>query len=313
MDGIGDTGMTRPERCLLCRAAGSLASAGFSQRYLQAGRPAMLVPWWLCMQCRGWFAYPTPSMDMIQSNWGVVEYADLSKQRTVAAEKEALFDRILHELRAAGLLGNLLDVGCNTGMFMLAARNAGWKVAGFDPNESAIQVARQQGLDVKCRWLVHECGYTAGYFQTITAIDVFYYSWNPFEDLKAYYNLLDAGGILAMRISNKRFAAGVVRWMTRPGPHRDYRLSRILQGQFHSVCLRSLVRILKKVGFDDIRCLAGAMTSRRQAASWKSWLAYSAADVIRYATGGGVNLSPGILLLARKPRSDDRHARCGSS
>jgi SAM-dependent methyltransferase len=43
--------------------------------------------------------------------------------------------------------GSILDVGCGSGQFLLALREAQWEVHGVEVNESAVAAAREAGLD----------------------------------------------------------------------------------------------------------------------------------------------------------------------
>jgi 2-polyprenyl-3-methyl-5-hydroxy-6-metoxy-1,4-benzoquinol methylase len=57
--------------------------------------------------------------------------------------RELLADRLDRLTRAVGLPGRLLDVGCGTGLFVEAARRAGWEVRGTETSEDSIRYARQ--------------------------------------------------------------------------------------------------------------------------------------------------------------------------
>ncbi|MCU0431927.1 MAG: class I SAM-dependent methyltransferase [Bacteroidia bacterium] len=49
----------------------------------------------------------------------------------------------------AGKTGTLLDIGCGTGEFLNASREAGWKVTGVEPSAQARQAAKNNhGLDI---------------------------------------------------------------------------------------------------------------------------------------------------------------------
>jgi SAM-dependent methyltransferase len=219
----------------------------------------------------------------------------------MADMRKTLVRRLLDGLQKRGPVENLLDVGCNSGAFLLRAKEAGWEVSGYDPNPAAVTVARQRGLDVRRAWNLDECGFPPDGFQAITVIDVFCYSWHPFADLADLYRLLRPGGVLAMRLTNKRSALGLLRWVLPSGDRRDGRLSGILQNQFHSISVGALLRVLRRIGFHDCRALPHAITSPLRALGWPSSAAYLLADALYYGTLGRINLSPGILLFARKP------------
>jgi 2-polyprenyl-3-methyl-5-hydroxy-6-metoxy-1,4-benzoquinol methylase len=45
--------------------------------------------------------------------------------------------------------GSLLDIGCGTGYFLQAAKNAGWQTQGIEPNNTAREIAKKQKIKVK--------------------------------------------------------------------------------------------------------------------------------------------------------------------
>ena len=150
-----------------------MQSAEFRQQYRQAGGPALPVAWWECRDCRGWFAYPVPTVDAIRKNWGAVAYANPVCQPGIFEGKQHVISRILTGLAKRISPGDLLDVGCSTGMFMLAAQKAGWRASGIDPNESAANAARQQGFDVRPGWSLDQSWNAASRFHAVTLIAVF--------------------------------------------------------------------------------------------------------------------------------------------
>ncbi|KJV30923.1 class I SAM-dependent methyltransferase [Luteibacter yeojuensis] len=51
-------------------------------------------------------------------------------------------------LKGEGNNRRVLDVGCGNGLFLRRAESLGWQATGLDPDPSAVQAARSQGLDV---------------------------------------------------------------------------------------------------------------------------------------------------------------------
>jgi SAM-dependent methyltransferase len=203
--------------------------------------------------------------------------------------------------------GPLLDFGCNFGQFLVIAREDGWWPSGFEPFAKAAEQARTKGFEVHCGWSLQETRLNEGHFAAITATDVFYYVKDPFVTLRTFHRLLKPGGVLAMRLTNKRFVLGVVRAFSTKGPLRDGRISRILQAQFNSISLTSLSRILRRVGFDQIRIQPHATTAPWDALEWKSRIAYFGADALYVLSLSKINVSPGVLLFGEKPlHSGDR-------
>lgn len=70
---------------------------------------------------------------------------------------EGELDRLLHrEEERPGGSGSLLDLGCGTGMYALAAAARGWHVVGIDASQVAIDRARDRAAtsDVDVRFEV---------------------------------------------------------------------------------------------------------------------------------------------------------------
>lgn len=180
------------------------------------------------------------------------------------------------------------------------ARDADWSPSGFEPCELAAAVARFKGFDVRSGWSLEDAGFPESHFAVITAIDSFYYVWKPLRTLEYFHQLLKPGGVLAMRISNKRSVLGFVRACSVPGRKRNARISRTLQAQFHSINLKALEQILRTVGFDRVYTIPRAMTSPWRFCTWRTRLAYFGSDVLYATSLGSVNVYPGVIVIARK-------------
>jgi SAM-dependent methyltransferase len=289
-----------PSRCHLCNAPHAIVPAGFHQVYPQKDAPPVLLDWWECRVCKGWFAHPIPSPEVIERHWKTVAYLDPALEIAIARAKEVVQRRILAGLSRWTKPGPLLDFGCNYGHFLVMASQAGWIPYGFEPNAMAADSARAKGFDVRSGWSLDEVGFPLRHFAAVTANDVFGLVWHPFATLRAFADLLRPGGVLAMRLTNKRFILGLTRAFSRPGKARDARISTLLQAQFHSISLPSLSRVVQAVGFKGIRILPHAATAPWRALEWGTRIAYLGADVLYVLSLMQVNLSPGVLLFARK-------------
>lgn len=288
------------DRCRLCDQRGGVSLAGFQQLYRQLDAPGIHLKWWECRHCRGWFVYPVPTPTEIILHCSKAAYNDPAQSTEIASGKDAFLRRILLRLADWTAHGPLLDFGCSFGEFLVLAREAGWVASGFDPYSLAVERASQKGFDVRCGWELGEVGFPEKHFSAITAIDSFCFAWHPSEMLQLFHRLLQPGGVLAMRLTNKRVVLGLARALSRSGPDRDERLSRLLQGQFHSIAIESLVSILRGMGFDRIEVDSQAMTAPWRRLSASTRLAYGLARVGSLLSLYKVNFSPGVLLFAQK-------------
>jgi len=292
-----------PAQCQLCDSCSGIVPAEFHQVYRQKDSAPILLDWWECCNCRGWFVYPVPTPQAILRNCGTAAYNDPNRVTEIGQAKEAVHKRILEQLSKWTKPGALLDFGCNFGHFLVMARDAGWTACGFEPGGFAAEAARIKGFDVSCGWSLEEAGFPEGHFAAITANDSFYYAWNPNATLRIFQHLLKPEGVLAMRLTNKRFILGLVRAFSTSSSRRDAQLSRILQGQFHSISIGQFTPILRCVGFDRIHVGPGAVTALWCDLSRRAQAAYLAAQLAYVLTLSKVNISPGVLLFARKAAS----------
>ena len=290
-----------PSRCLLCNAGTRIKDAGFRQLFIQKGLAPVSLNWWACSNCHGWFAYPVADPEVIKRHWPTVDWADANQEAEISIAKESLFRKILVGLSDLTSPGLLLDDGCGYGRFLVMAHEAGWSPYGFDPNEEAVKIALTKGeFDVRCGWDLAEANFSQGAFSAITAVDSFYYAWDPSATLQVYHRLLKPGGVLVMRTSNKRLIMGLIRTFFKKGPKLNSRLSRILRAQFHSVYLREFTRILERAGFDRICIDPRAASAPWSSLKWRTRGAYFLADVVRFLTLRRINLSPAAIVFAVK-------------
>lgn len=290
----------QPDHCLLCHQTGRIRSAGFRQSYKQVGRDPLTLSWWECGACSGWFVWPVPTPSEIESHCNRASYNDPSQARVVSEGKKSLHERLLCQIAKWTPRGRLLDVGCSFGEFMLLAHADGWVPTGFDPYRPAAASAAQKGFDVRCEWVLEKAGYPDSHFAVVTAIDSFYYVWNPYQTLQTFHDLLLPGGVLAMRITNKHAILKLARALSLPGEGRNARLTAILKGQFHSIGVNRLGEILRGIGFDRLIVQPLATTAQWNTLSLGTRTAYFVAQGLYSGTFGKINLSPGVLIFAQK-------------
>ena len=97
--------------------------------------------------------HPTPSLVVLPKYYESEDYISHTDG------KRTLFEKIYHLVKRNAIKGKvsllnkeqkskgkLLDIGCGTGDFLVEAKNHGWSVLGFEPNEDAKQLAKNKGV-----------------------------------------------------------------------------------------------------------------------------------------------------------------------
>lgn len=108
------------------------------------------------------------------------------------------FRRILERLARAGVSGTVLDVGAATGIFLAAAREKGWRVAGVEPSRWAVDEARRRfGLEIFCGTLA-EAGFAPESFDAVVLLDVIEHVSDPPSLMTDVNRILTPGGMVVL-------------------------------------------------------------------------------------------------------------------
>src|SRR5262249_4615202 len=144
----------------------------------------------------------------------------------------------------SGAEGDLLEIGCATGLFLRAAAETGFRVQGCDPwREAAAIAAEQFGSCVKNSGF-HVADYEAGCFRAFAMVDVIEHVEDPVQLVNDIHQLLASGG-----------------WLALSTPNFDSWSRRILQSRWHFLerphltffTPETISNLLRSSGFSDIR------------------------------------------------------------
>ncbi len=97
--------------------------------------------------------------------------------------------------------GEILDIGCGNGGWLLRLKNAGWKTTGVEIDAPASQTANEAGLNVFCGTLI-DADFPDNSFDVIRLHYVFEHLINPKETLDEIHRILKPDGICLIRIPN---------------------------------------------------------------------------------------------------------------
>ena len=153
----------------------------------------------------------------------------------------ARWQPFLDTLAGSHRSNRLLDVGCATGEFLLAARTQGWNVYGVETSPpAAAQAQRLSGATVHVGTL-ETADFPDGNFDAITMWDVIEHLQDPRAYLQESARLLRPGGLLSITTPNIRslayFLLGPAWRPVGPNDHLYY------------FAPRTLARLLNECGF----------------------------------------------------------------
>ena len=150
------------------------------------------------------------------------------------ADIYAINEQRLYYIRKFKLKGNILDIGCGTGLFLKTASHYGFNVYGIDVSQAAVKNAKEEfGIDADKK-LISQLDPDHMKFDVITMWHVLEHLIDPVGELLKVRELLKDEGVLFIevpnlnsikfRLSNKKWKGG-----NHPLYHRSYFTPRTLR------------------------------------------------------------------------------------
>jgi 2-polyprenyl-3-methyl-5-hydroxy-6-metoxy-1,4-benzoquinol methylase len=137
--------------------------------------------------------------------------------------------------------GNLLEVGCATGISLKVARGHGWKVYGVEVNGSAAMIAKNiLKEDVVRVGHLNDAMFPDGFFSLVTLFDVIEHIPHPMEFMATLHKKIAPGGSIFFLTPNIDTAS--FRMLREKWPH-------FVAEHLLLYSPRSLDRLLKESGF----------------------------------------------------------------
>lgn len=158
-----------------------------------------------CGQCS--LAYiadpPTPdALAALYQGQGDYHSALLDPQSGTFAHIGKIAQRHLAFTRAWCPAGELIDIGCSTGMFLDAARRAGFSVSGTELSQASARFARDHfGLSV-VEGDIHTVSAQQQRYDVVTMFDVIEHVTDPARDMAAAWQMLKPGGMFILSTPN---------------------------------------------------------------------------------------------------------------
>lgn len=169
-----------------------------------------------CRDCMAVFLNPCPTDMFLEDFYNHRYYSDehrkkmgwetdltkISSEILLQMEKRMNFVESFINEELKYPRGNILDVGCSTGFFLLEAKLRHWNAQGIEISDRAATIAREHlQLPVKTGVLT-ENDFENESFDVVTAWDVIEHISEPKNFLVNIYRLLKKGGILVFNTPN---------------------------------------------------------------------------------------------------------------
>ncbi|MHC4660094.1 MAG: class I SAM-dependent methyltransferase [Planctomycetota bacterium] len=102
-----------------------------------------------CLDCGMMYQSPRPADPIAVSVATTEDGVGYFDEKAFDKRKQKRYASVLADFSRYKQTGRLLEIGCASGGFLVAARNAGWNVHGVEISETAASIAREKhGLEV---------------------------------------------------------------------------------------------------------------------------------------------------------------------
>jgi cyclopropane fatty-acyl-phospholipid synthase-like methyltransferase len=232
-----------------------------------------------CNRCGVWTYWPRPNESGQAALHDSAEYFEhpyfeLRRRGTPQLDQRCrkIFDRVrAADVDVKSLAGQrVLDVGCDTGAFLLsAARQFGIIPVGLDVSARSVQVARDTGVEAY-RGRIEEAPAQLRDFPLVTAIDLIEHVTDPRGFLIAIRERLRPGGVVYIETPNIKsavYAGGAVLCRLTRGQPADL-FQRLFPPQhIQYFTVESLAALVRNGGLDVVHLSTRVLPGRDIAAS----------------------------------------------
>ncbi len=237
----------------------------------------------LCLNCGLVYLSPRPSQESIaiyypdqySSYRPSIEHEQMKIMRWMRQRKLTRRREII-ENYSGRLKGDLLDIGCSTGIFLNEMAKSGWDVTGVEPISTAADQARKNYRLSVFEGTLQEIPLEENSFDVVTFWDVLEHTFSPLDQLKKTAQLLRPGGHLFLSVPNWKSPDRQLfgrHWHGYDPPRHLYVFAD-----------ETLIEMLKEAGFDfvDSLCfMSGYFSSTISVERWLKARSHRLARIVK--------------------------------
>jgi len=205
-----------PQYCELCGATSFKDCFSTNDKLYGTGKNQFHI--WQCTHCGFYFTYPVPpNLESVYPDF----YYSLKNDTLSSRNKIIKYVKNPHKIPNAVLLkitnmleqlffkrsiilvkgGNILDVGCGYGDFLLKMKKMGMHVYGIEPGNYDVNFSQKHGLDIK-KGTLSEIKWQDDFFDVVTLNHSFEHIPNSRETVKELYRIVKSGGYIIVAVPN---------------------------------------------------------------------------------------------------------------
>ncbi len=144
-----------------------------------------------CNNCTFVFDERIPSEFELNEHYKVYAYSGL---KPISEQTVKSYNRLLDQFEKYRESGNILDLGCGQGDFLIEAKKRNWNVYGVEYSESAVNLCKSRGIEMHQGSLTEDV-FGDMQFDVITSFEVIEHINNPNDFMSAATHKLKEKGL----------------------------------------------------------------------------------------------------------------------
>jgi len=144
-----------------------------------------------CKVCSFVFDKRKPTDEELHEHYKVYAYSAL---KPISPETIKSYYRLLDEFEQYRDTGNILDIGCGQGDFLVEAKKRGWNVFGVEYSEAAVELCKSRDIEMR-QGIISKDVFADICFDVITSFEVIEHINTPKEMMEAVSEKLNKDGL----------------------------------------------------------------------------------------------------------------------
>lgn len=99
----------------------------------------------ICSKCSFVFDKRIPSEEELYEHYKVYAYSNI---KPISKETIKSYNKLLDEFEKYRISGNILDMGCGQGDFLIEAKKRNWKVYGTEYSQAAVKLCESRNIEM---------------------------------------------------------------------------------------------------------------------------------------------------------------------
>jgi 2-polyprenyl-3-methyl-5-hydroxy-6-metoxy-1,4-benzoquinol methylase len=273
--------------CPVCTS--STFKVGDADYYTKSSRFKTPIYW--CKSCDSFYRDVNQS-DLVE-HYYAASYVNLDNEDKFLQQRQDFFSYLLDlprkYLPTVPENTTLADFGSAYGHLLEIANKKGFQSVGVELNQELVKYCNQKGLTV-----VDNLEKIENPVDIFTIIDSLYCVPQPRETISQIVEKVKPGGLIIARVTNRNHYARIRNFFKRDNNYS------ILGDATVSFSVNSVRKLLTESGLEVIKCLPDTGQSK-EIANFTTRAVYNLSALATNLTANSIILSPGVIVIARKP------------